>query len=98
MIKGAHYPASIQVLEFLAREIRQEEWIKGKHTCKEIAKVWWHDPILQRPKNFHPKSPTHHKQLQQYSRLKKSTYKNHYPFYTPTINIGKNIQKQFHLQ
>jgi hypothetical protein len=61
------------VLEFLARAIRQEEEIKGIQIGKEIVKVslFADDMILylKYPKKLHPKTPSHHKQLQQYGRI-----------------------------
>jgi hypothetical protein len=51
-------------LEFLVRAIRQKEEIKGIQISKEIVKVSicrQHDPIPQRPKKLHPKTPRHHK-------------------------------------
>jgi hypothetical protein len=56
------------VLAFLAREIKQEEEIKGIQTGKETVKISLfadNDSIPERPKNLNPKSPTQHKLLQQ---------------------------------
>jgi hypothetical protein len=62
------------ILEFLAREIRQEEEIKGILIGKEIVKVsLFVDNVilyLKDPKNsIHPKTPRHHKQPQQCTRI-----------------------------
>jgi hypothetical protein len=60
-------------LEFLARAITQEETIKGIQIGKETVKVsLFVDSMilyLRNPKNLHPKTPRHHKQLQQCSRI-----------------------------
>jgi hypothetical protein len=60
------------ILEFLARAIRQEEEIKGIQIGKEIVKVSLFAEImilyLKDPKNY-PKTPRHHKQLQQCGRI-----------------------------
>jgi hypothetical protein len=60
------------VLEFLAREIRQEE-IKGIQIGKETVKIslFADDMILylKDPKNLYPKTVRHHKQLKQGSRI-----------------------------
>jgi hypothetical protein len=57
------------VLEFLARTIRQEEVIKGIQVGKQAVKlsVFADDVILyfKDPKKLNPKTPIHHKQLQQ---------------------------------
>jgi hypothetical protein len=58
------------VLAFLARAIRQEEEIKEIQIGKETVKVsLFADPIPQRPKKLHPKTPRHNKQLQQCGRI-----------------------------
>jgi hypothetical protein len=60
-------------LEILVRVIRQEEGIKGIEIGKETVKVslFADDMILylQDPNNSTPKTPRHHKQLQQGSRI-----------------------------
>jgi hypothetical protein len=60
------------VLEFLAR-IRQEEEIKGIQIGEETVKIslFADDMILylKDPKKFYPKTPRHHKQLQQGGRI-----------------------------
>jgi hypothetical protein len=56
------------VLEFLARAIREEEEIKEIQIGKEIAKVsLFADDMILYLKNS--KTPRHHKQLQQCSRI-----------------------------
>jgi hypothetical protein len=61
------------LLESLVRAIRQEEEIKGTQIGKEIVKIslFAEDMILylKDPKN-NPKTPRHHKQLQQSGRTK----------------------------
>jgi hypothetical protein len=61
------------VLKFLARAARQEEEIKGIQIGKEIGQVSLlaDNMILlpQRLKKLHPKTPRHHKQLHQCSRI-----------------------------
>jgi hypothetical protein len=61
------------VLEFLAREIRQEEGIKGIQISKEIVKVsvFVDDMILylKEPKKLYPKTSRYHKHFQQCSRI-----------------------------
>jgi hypothetical protein len=61
------------VLEFLARATKQEEEIKGTQKGKEVVKLTlFTDDIisfLKGMKKFHPKTPRHHKQLQQNSRI-----------------------------
>jgi hypothetical protein len=56
------------VLEFLAREIRQEE-IKGTQIGKETVKIFLLADnmilYLKDPKKLYPKTLKHHKQLQQ---------------------------------
>jgi hypothetical protein len=68
-------------LEFLARAIRQEEEIKGIRTGKETVKIFLLADnmvlYLKDPKKLYPKTPRHHKQLQQGGSIQKSTYKNH---------------------
>jgi hypothetical protein len=60
------------VLEFLTRAISQEEEIKGIQIGKETVKIslFTDDMILylKDPKNY-PKTPRHHKQLQQGGRI-----------------------------
>jgi hypothetical protein len=57
-------------LEFLHRAVRQEEEIKGIQIGKETVKVsLFADLILQRPKQLYPKTPRHHKKLQQCGRI-----------------------------
>jgi hypothetical protein len=60
-------------LEFLARANRQEEEIKGLQICKESVKIslFVNSMILQLkdPKKLYPKTPRHHKQLQQGARI-----------------------------
>jgi hypothetical protein len=60
------------VLEFLARAIGQEEEIKGIQISKETVKIslFADDMILylKDTKNY-PKTPRHHKQLQQGGRI-----------------------------
>jgi hypothetical protein len=67
------------VLEFLAKAIRQEEQIKGIQIGKEIVNASLfadeHDLTPYRTKNLHPKTPRHHKQLQQCSRIQKQLTK-----------------------
>jgi hypothetical protein len=62
-----------KVLEFLAREIRQEEEIKGIQIGKETVKIplFADDMILylKDPKISTQKIPRHHKQLQQDGRI-----------------------------
>jgi hypothetical protein len=53
-------------LEFPARAIRQKEEIKG---IQIIPICRWHDFIPKRPEKLHQKTPRHHKQLQQSSRI-----------------------------
>jgi hypothetical protein len=69
------------VLEFLARAIRQEEEIKGVQIGKETVKIsLFADgmiPYLKDPKNLYPKTPRHHKQLQQDGRIQNQLTKNH---------------------
>jgi hypothetical protein len=55
------------VLEFLARAIRQEEEIKGIQVSKEIVIVSLFIDMILYLKD--PKTPRHHKQLQQCSRI-----------------------------
>jgi hypothetical protein len=56
------------VLEFLARAIRQEEEIKGIQIGKENVKVsLFADDMILYLKD--PKTPRHHKQLQQCGRI-----------------------------
>jgi hypothetical protein len=61
------------VLEFLAREIRQEEEIKGIQIGKELVKFsLFTDKMtlyLKDPKILHPKLPRHYKQFQESNRL-----------------------------
>jgi hypothetical protein len=61
------------VLEFLARAFRQEEEIKGIQIGKESAKIsLFADCMilyLKDPKKLYPKTPRHHKQLQQSGRI-----------------------------
>jgi hypothetical protein len=61
------------VLEFLARAIRHEEEIKGIQIGKETVKIslFADDMILyiKDPKKLYPKTPRHHKQLQQGGRI-----------------------------
>jgi hypothetical protein len=61
------------VLEFLARAIRQQEEIKGTQIGKQTVKIslFADDMILylKEPKNSYPKTPRHHKQLQQGRRI-----------------------------
>jgi hypothetical protein len=61
------------VLEFLTREIRQEEEIKGIQIGKQIVKIFQFadDMILylKDPKKLHPKTLRHHKQFQKCSRI-----------------------------
>jgi hypothetical protein len=61
------------VLEFLTREIRQEEEIKGTQIGKETVKIsLFADDMtlyLKNPKKLYPKTPRHHKQLQQGGRI-----------------------------
>jgi hypothetical protein len=61
------------VLEFLARAIRQEKEIKGIQISKEVVKVSLFVAnmilYLKDPKNLHPETPKHHKQLQQCSKI-----------------------------
>jgi hypothetical protein len=68
------------VLEFLARAIRQEEIMKGIQIGKEITKVsLFADSMIRYfndPRKLHPKTPRHHKQLQQYSRIQNQLTKN----------------------
>jgi hypothetical protein len=59
-------------LEFLARAIMQEEEIKGIQIGKEIVEVsLFADDIFLYLKdlNLYLKTPTHHKQLEQCSRI-----------------------------
>jgi hypothetical protein len=62
-----------KVLEFLARAIRQEEEIEGIQIGKQTVKIslFADDMILylKEPKNSYPKTPRHHKQLQQGRRI-----------------------------
>jgi hypothetical protein len=66
-------PQNNIVLEFLVRAIRQEEEKKGIQVGKESVKVslYAYDMILylKDPKKFYPKTPRHHKQLQQCGRI-----------------------------
>jgi hypothetical protein len=57
----------------LTRAIRQEEEIKGIQISKETAKIsLFSDGMilyLKHPKKLYPKTPRHHKQLQQCGRI-----------------------------
>jgi hypothetical protein len=83
------------VLEFLARAIKQKEEIKGIQIGKETVKVsLFADMILylKDPQKLHPKTP-----LTASAKYTKSTYKNLWPFYTPTMSkLRKNKGKQFY--
>jgi hypothetical protein len=62
------------VLEFPVRAIRQDKEIKGIQIGKEVVKLTLvaDDMILylkHLKKKSHPKTPGHHKQLQEYSRI-----------------------------
>jgi hypothetical protein len=61
------------VLELLSRAKRQEEEIKGIQIGKETVKISLlaNDMILylKEPKRLYPKSPRHHKKLQQCGRI-----------------------------
>jgi hypothetical protein len=60
-------------LEFLARAIRQEEEMKGIQIGKETLKIsLFADNMilyLKDPKKLYPKTPKHHKQLQQCGKI-----------------------------
>jgi hypothetical protein len=89
------------VLEFLASAIRQEEELKGIQIGKETVKIslFLDDMILylKDPKKLYPKTPRHHKQLQQGGRKKINLQKSLAFLYTITNKLRKNIWKQFHL-
>jgi hypothetical protein len=61
------------VMEFLARAIRKDEEIKGIQIGKEAVKIsLFADDMtlyLKDPKKLYPKTPRHHKQLQQGGRV-----------------------------
>jgi hypothetical protein len=83
------------VLKFLAREIRQEEVIKGIQTGKETVKIslFADDMIvyLQDPKKLYPKTPRHHKQLQKCSRMQNQLHKSVAFLYNNHEQIKNNI-------
>jgi hypothetical protein len=81
------------VLESLAKAIREEEEIKGIKIGKEEVKLFLFadDMILylKDSKKLYPKTPRHHKHLQQNSKLQNQFTK---------IRLRQNIGKQLHLQ
>jgi hypothetical protein len=85
------------VLEFLARAIRQEEEIEGIQIGKEIVKisVFADDMILylKDPKNSTPKTPRHHKQIQQDGRIKNQLTNSLAFLYTNNEKIEKEYME-----
>jgi hypothetical protein len=79
------------VLEFLGRSMRQEVVIKGIQIGKEIDKGYM-ILYLKDPKNL-PKTPRHHKQLQQCSRYKINLQKSIAFLYSNNEQIKKEYRK-----
>jgi hypothetical protein len=64
------------VLEFLARDISQDEVIKGIQIAKDNVKVsFFSDGMIIYLKKLHPKTSRYHKQLQKCSRLQNELIK-----------------------
>jgi hypothetical protein len=83
----------IIVLKFLARAIRQEEKIKGIQIGKEIVKVsLFADDMILYLKD--PKTPRHHKEIQQCSRIQNHLTKNSVAFlYTNNEQTEKEYRE-----